>query len=148
MDGNAGISSPKNIKEKLLLKKSKDFLETAEYQMESFFDLSAFSLEQTLQLFLKAKLLAESIEYPRTRSVRAFGDFRVVAENRRDIVKSVLEKYMLELSVLEDASITSRYVMRNFTRNEVERLVKGVKEIMKMLNDILPGGRSRGWKLS
>lgn len=96
-----------------------------------FSDLSAFSLEQTLQLFLKAKLLAESIEYPRTRSVRAFGDFRFVTENRRDIVKSVLEKYMLELSVLEDASITSRYVMRNFTRNEVERLVKAVKELMK-----------------
>jgi HEPN domain-containing protein len=54
----------------------------------------------------------------------------VVTENRRDMVKGVLENYMLELSVLEDAYITSRYVTRVFTRKEVERLVKAVKEIM------------------
>lgn len=116
--------------EKRLLKRSKDFMETAEYQMnKGFYDLAAFSLEQALQLFLKAKLLAEGVEYPRTHSVRALLEIllRVVAENRRDVVKGVLENYMLELSVLEDAYITSRYVMRDFTREEIERLVKAVK---------------------
>jgi len=38
--------------EKRLLKMSKDFLETAEYQIgKGFYDLAAFSLEQALQLF-------------------------------------------------------------------------------------------------
>ncbi|MEM2882883.1 MAG: HEPN domain-containing protein [Candidatus Bathyarchaeia archaeon] len=32
--------------------------------------LAAFSLEQSLQLFLKAKLLERGVEYPRTHSVR------------------------------------------------------------------------------
>ena len=48
--------------EKRLLKRSKDFLETAEYQIgKGFYDLAAFSLEQALQLFLKAKVLAEGV---------------------------------------------------------------------------------------
>jgi len=58
--------------EKRLLKRSKDFLETAEYQIgKGFYDLAAFSLEQALQLFWKAKVLAEGVDYPRTHSVRA-----------------------------------------------------------------------------
>lgn len=57
--------------EKSLLKRSRDFLETAEYQISrAFYDLAAFSLEQALQLFLKAKVLAEGVDYPRTHSVR------------------------------------------------------------------------------
>ena len=48
--------------EKRLLKRSGDFLETAEYQINrGFYDLAAFSLEQALQLFLKAKVLAEGL---------------------------------------------------------------------------------------
>lgn len=46
-------------------------------------------------------------------------------------MKSVLENYLLQLGLLEDAYITSRYVMREFTVQEVEKLEKAVKEIMK-----------------
>jgi HEPN domain-containing protein len=47
--------------ENRLLKRSKNFLETAEYQTgKGFYDLSAFSLEQGMQLFLKAKVLASA----------------------------------------------------------------------------------------
>jgi HEPN domain-containing protein len=43
--------------EKRLLKRSGDFFETAKYQTsQSFFDLATFSLEQSLELFLKAKV--------------------------------------------------------------------------------------------
>jgi HEPN domain-containing protein len=42
--------------EKSLLKRSRDFLETAEYQIsKGFYDLAAFSLEQALQLFFEGK---------------------------------------------------------------------------------------------
>jgi hypothetical protein len=57
--------------EKRLLKRSGDFLETAKYQIsEGFYDLATFSLEQALELFLKAKVLAEGVDFPRTHSVR------------------------------------------------------------------------------
>jgi len=120
--------------EKRLLKRSSDFLETAEYQISrGFYDLAAFSLEQALQLFLKAKVLAEGVDYPRTHSVRVLLEILsdVGAEDKKSIVNGILENYLLELGVLEDAYITSRYVMREFTKQEVERLAKSVKEIMK-----------------
>lgn len=120
--------------EKSLLKRSRDFLETAEYQIsKGFYDLAAFSLEQALQLFLKAKVLAEGVDYPRTHSVRVLLEILsdLVPENKKSSVKGILENYLLELGVLEDAYITSRYVMREFTKQEVEKLAKSVKEIMR-----------------
>jgi len=120
--------------EERLLKRSREFLETAKYQIDKgFYDLAAFSLEQALQLFLKARLLSEGVEYPRTHSVRALLEIlsEVVNEGKKAVVKGALEKYLMELSVLEDAYITSRYIMRDFSRQEVEKLVKAVKEIMR-----------------
>ena len=55
----------------------------------------------------------------------------LVPENKKSIIKSTLENYLLELGMLEDAYITSRYVMREFTKQEAEKLTKAVKEIMK-----------------
>ena len=117
-----------------LLKRARDFLETADYQMsKGFYDLAAFSLEQALQLFLKAKLLVEGVNYPRTHSVRTLLEMllEVVSEDKKTVVRDVLEDYLLELGMLEDAYITSRYVVREFTKQEVEKLSNAVKEIMK-----------------
>jgi len=120
--------------EKRLLKRSIDFLETAEYQTSrGFYDLATFSLEQAMQLFLKAKVLAEGADYPRTHSVRTLLEILsdLIPKNKKHTVEGILESYLLELGMLEDAYITSRYVMREFTKQEAEKLTKAVKEIMK-----------------
>ena len=120
--------------EKRLLKRSRGFLETAEYQIgRGFYDLAAFSLEQALQLFLEARLLAEGVEYPRAHSVGALLEIlsEVVTEDKKAVIRGVLENFLMELSVLEDACITSRCVMRDFSLREAEKLLKAVKEIMK-----------------
>lgn len=120
--------------EKNLLRRAKEFLETAEYQAsKGFFDLAVFSLEQALQLFLKAKILVHGVNYPRTHSVRELLEIlsKIVSEDKKDIIKNMLQSYLLELGILEDAYITSRYVMREFTRKETEKLTKAVKEIME-----------------
>jgi HEPN domain-containing protein len=120
--------------EKRLLKRSGDFLETAKYQIsQGFYDLATFSLEQALELFLKAKVLAEGVDYPRTHSVRALLEIlsQLVPESKKSVTKGILENYLLELGMLEDAYITSRYVMREFNKREAEKLTLAVKEIMK-----------------
>jgi len=104
------------------------------YQIsKGFYDLAAFSLEQALQLFLKAKVLAEGVDYPRTRSVRVLLEILsdLAPETEKSKIRGILENFLLELGVLEDAYITSRYIMREFSRQEVERLAKSVKEIME-----------------
>jgi len=86
-----------------------------------------------LQLFSKAKLLAEGADYPRTYSVRVLLEIlsELVPEDKRSSVKKVLEDCLLELGMLEDAYITSRYLMREFTRQEVEKPADAVKEIIE-----------------
>ena len=134
MSREEGYTVTREEEEQRLLKRSRDFLETAEYQTsKGFFDLATFSLEQALQLFLKAKVLAEGVDYPRTHSVRVLLEILsdLVPKNKESTIKGILENYLLELGMLEDAYITSRYVMREFTKQEVEKLAKAVKEIMK-----------------
>jgi HEPN domain-containing protein len=120
--------------EKNLLERSTDFLETAEYQEgRGFYNLATFSLEQGLQLFLKAKVLAAGGGYPRIYSVTGLLDLisDLVPDNRKPTIKGILKTYFMELGMLEDAYITSRYGMRAFTKREAEKLMEVVKEIMK-----------------
>lgn len=53
-------------------------------------------------------MLAEVIDYPRTHSERTLLEMlsEVVNEAKKSIIERILEKYLLELGVLEDAYIT------------------------------------------
>jgi HEPN domain-containing protein len=116
-----------------LLKRSKEFLETAEYQIsKGLYGIAVFSLEQALQLFLKSKMLAAGADYPRTHGVRSLLEILsgLESDEKKRSAKHMLNKYLFELGMLEDAYITSRYVMREFTREEAQRLIKTVKEVM------------------
>jgi len=100
---------PKREEVEHLLKRSREFLETARMQVErGFYGLAVFSLEQALQLFLRAK--------PRLTSGGALRDF------------------ILELGVLEDAHITSRYILREYRREDAERLMTVVEEVMRAVS--------------
>jgi HEPN domain-containing protein len=124
----------KREEEKNLLKKSADFLETAEYQTgRGIYDLAIFSLEQALQLFLKAKVLTTGSDYPRIHSVRNLLNLlsNLSPKNKKSVIDGILQKYSLELGMLEDAYITSRYIMREFMKAEAEKLTQAVKDIMK-----------------
>ena len=56
---------------------------------------------------------------------------RVISEDKRKVIGDALNKYLLELGILEDAYITSRHVMREFREEEVKRLLQVMKEVMK-----------------
>jgi len=50
---------------------------------------------------------------------------------KRRLLKGLLDNYLLELGMLEDACITPRYVMRESRKEEVERLRKAVEEVIE-----------------
>lgn len=117
-----------------LLRRSKEFLETARYQInQGFYDLAVFSLEQAPQLSLKSKMLASGTDYPRTHSVRALLQILsdLVPDDEKPSMKQMLDEHLFELGILEDAYITSRYVMRRFSREEAQSLLKVVEEVMQ-----------------
>lgn len=116
-----------------LLERSRRFYETALLQIDrGFYDLAAFSLEQSLQLYLKAYLLKLGVDYPRTHDMRRLLELaRRVTE--RGEIKELLSKYSVELGSLEDAYITSRYFARSYTYEEIKRL----KNVVERVRDVL-----------
>lgn len=117
-----------------LLNRSKQFLDTAEYQIrKGFYSLAVFSLEQALQLFLKSEMLTSGGDYPRTHSVRTLLELLsdLASEEEKPTLKQILDNYLLELGMLEDAYITSRYVIREFRKEEAERLLSVVEEVIQ-----------------
>jgi len=101
-----------------------------------FYDLAVFSLEQGLQLFLKAYLLKLGADYPRTHSVRKLLEL-IYKVSGNEAISDLLRKFSVELGALEDAYITSRYVSRSYSLEEVERLKKVVEEVMAVVRGVV-----------
>ena len=121
----------------VLLRRSESFYVTALLQAErGMYDLAVFSLEQSLQLFLKAALLKEGVEFPRTHGVRRL--LSILAElTGNDEIKQLLTSYSLELGILEDAYIVSRYFPRSYTGEEFERLRAAVERVRSVVGGVL-----------
>jgi len=119
-----------------LLERSRRFYETALMQVErGFYDLACFSLEQSLQLYLKASLLRLGLDFPRTHSVRRLLELmhEVTGDNR---VLELLSRFSVELGALEDAYITSRHVARSYTADEASRSRKVVDEVIRVFGEV------------
>jgi HEPN domain-containing protein len=112
-----------------LLRRSDGFLETALMQARAgMYDLAVFSLEQSLQLFLKAMLLRVGSDYPRTHSIRRLLELLTEVTGRSEL-RELASRYSVELGALEDAYISSRYIPRIYTEDEFERLRAVVEEV-------------------
>jgi HEPN domain-containing protein len=112
-----------------LLRRSDGFLETALMQARAgMYDLAVFSLEQSLQLFLKAMLLRVGSDYPRTHSIRRLLELLTEVTGRSEL-RELASRYSVELGALEDAYISSRYIPRIYTKDEFERLRAVLEEV-------------------
>jgi len=60
----------------------------------------------------------------------------VVEEEYSNILKELVNRYSLELASIEDAYITSRYIPREFRREEVLRLKRVVEEVVHVVSQI------------
>lgn len=122
---------------KAFLERSRKFYETALMQIDrGFYDLAAFSLEQALQLSLKAHLLKLGVDYPRTNSVRKLLRMIYRVTVRKE-VEELLSRFSVELGALEDAYITSRYVARDYSLEEVEKLRMVVEEVKRVVGEVV-----------
>ena len=123
-----------------LLRRSREFYETASLQLEKgFYGLAAFSLEQSLQLFLEAKVLERGVDYPRIHSIRRLLEIlsEVVEREISNVLRELVDKYSLELASIEDAYITSRYIPREFRREEVLRLKGVIDEVIEVVSRVV-----------
>ena len=114
-----------------LRKRSREYMETYQFHLsKNMYALAMFDLEQALQLYVKAKLLEEGVLYPKTHNVRRL--LELLAEIRNDgTLKKMIKDYAVELKLLEEAYIASRYVATEFKKDEVLRVEKVVNKVVK-----------------
>ena len=97
------------------------------------YDIAAFMAEQAVQLFLKSVILEVSGEMPRTHSIRQLlNALRLVLGKHEDIDQFVVRSRSLIIR-LEDAYINSRYVLREYEREEAEELVTFAEEVLEFV---------------
>ena len=114
-----------------LRRRSSEYMQTYEFHISrGMYALAMFDLEQALQLYVKARLLEEGVAYPRTHSLRRLLDLLAGVKND-DRLRRVVKEYAVELRLLEEAYISSRYVATDFSEEEVARVRRAVEEVMR-----------------
>jgi len=115
----------------LLRRRARSFLARA---LESFdvgdYDIAVFLAEQAVQLHLKSVLLEKVGDYPKVHSIMTHASILARLPECRGLT-SFLEENRAKVGLLEDAYIASRYLVREYTREEAEILVNFAKEVLK-----------------
>lgn len=117
------------------------FLEESKHALiNGFYDVACFLAEQSLQLYIKAVLLEQVGEYPRTHSIR-----RLLGELSRILNSHELSEFIsmnrARLTTLEDAYLMSRYYTREYEREDAEDMIKLVEETILLVNRKLGVGK-------
>jgi len=114
-----------------LRRRSSDYMQTFDFHMSrGMYALAIFDLEQAAQLYVKARLLEEGVTYPRTHSIRRLLEL-LAGVKGDERLKKVVKEYAVELKLLEEAYISSRYVASEFSEDEVTKVKRAVEEILK-----------------
>ncbi|MBO3769604.1 MAG: HEPN domain-containing protein [Candidatus Brockarchaeota archaeon] len=117
---------------RILQKRAKAFFTRA---LESFkseeYDLAAFLSEQAVQLYLKSLLLEKIGDYPRTHSILTLlSIIKKIPECKN--LANLLEEKRTQLGLLEDAYIASRYLVKEYAREDAEILVNIAREVLEL----------------
>lgn len=115
----------------LLLKRSKNFLEGSEQRFKKEdWDLTCFLAEQSVQLYLKAIILLETGQTPRTHSLR-----QLLA-----LLGQIIEKEIVfdrkSLFMLESAYFNARYIAISYDEEQAKDSLKIAKEIIAYVENI------------
>jgi HEPN domain-containing protein len=84
--------------------------------------------EQAVQLYLKSMILEMSGEMPRTHSIRQLLNALRIVLGKPDDIDQFVGRSRSLLIRLEDAYINSRYISREYEREEAEELVSFAEE--------------------
>ncbi|MBU5688101.1 MAG: HEPN domain-containing protein [Candidatus Aenigmarchaeota archaeon] len=114
-----------------LKKRAIDFLENGKRNLyEGKFDLAAFNLEQSIQLFLKYLIFQKKGDYPKTHSLKSL--FKEISEYIKDFEK-ILKSNVEIIGDLESAYIGARYLPIEFLKEEVEKMVEFSEKIKNLV---------------
>lgn len=118
-----------------LKRRAKEFWERAKEDFrEKRYNLTALDVEQAIQLWIKYLIFIKAGDFPKTYYLnRLFHELSQVYDCNE--IFEFYKKHPLEVRSIEDAYITSRYLPREFTEEEVENILKFAETIFKFLEE-------------
>lgn len=116
---------------RILRRRAKAFYNRALDSLKSGdYDLASFLSEQAVQLHLKSILLEELGDYPKASSISYLISILSKLSKHKELIK-FLEENRLAVRLMEDSYISSRYLVREFNKEEAETSIKIAKEVLK-----------------
>lgn len=118
-----------------LIKRADKFLKLARYSFkEGDYNIAAFNLEQTAQLYLKYYLFLKLKDYPKTHSLEELlRELSKAYPDKKSEIDKILKEQASTIGDLEQAYITSRYLPVEFSKNRVMEMQKFVTKLIKLL---------------
>ena len=98
------------------------------------YDLSAFNLEQSVQLFLKYALWKKLGDFEKTHEIsELLEDFKAVSAQKSKITELILN-HQEGIAHLEITYIESRYLPAQFFEKQVERMIDFVQQLKTVID--------------
>jgi len=109
----------------LIRRRALSMLRAAKYHLnEHDYDLASFMAEQAAQLYIKYRIFKLTGEMPRTHIIRQLlGILAQIVIDKRVLIKEFIRNNRSLIIRLEEAYISSRYLLRRYERDEAEELV-------------------------
>ena len=109
---------------------------------EGDYDFSIFNIEQYLQLSLKAIILRLTGYIPKTHSIKHL--LALLVEILKKLsreeyvvrIENLLKHYRKTLEKIDEAYTGARYLMKKYSREDVEKVLKVCEKISNLVNEI------------
>jgi len=120
-----------------LKRKSQEFFEEVEVLLKrKKYNLSAFNLEQAIQLWIKYLIGKKIGDWAKTHYLSELVFQLSQAYEKEEILKFFKDNELF-FDSLEDAYFTSRCFPKEFTENIVLKLLEKSKEFLKLIKEII-----------
>ena len=125
------------MKADFLKKRAEEFLKAANFSFkEGDFNIAAFDLEQTCQLYLKYYLFLKIRRFPRTHSLKILLEGIGKAYRRGKAIGKILKIKASVVGDLEQAYLTSRYLPVEFSQYQIENMLGFSKDLINFLKKL------------
>jgi len=119
-----------------LKKRAKEFWQRAKEDfLKARYNLCALDTEQAVQLWLKYLIFLKAGDFPKTHYFERLIDSLSDIYNTSS-VKEFYKANILQFSSLEDAYLTSRYLPKEFSKDEAEKLMEFAGTFLKFLEKV------------
>ena len=111
------------LEEKFLKKRAQEFWQRAQEDLQKGrYNLCALDTEQAVQLWIKQLILQKAGDFPRTHYFNTLIN-ALIEIYATDSVKNFYQDNILQFTSLEDAYLTSRYLPKEFSKEEAVKLM-------------------------